>query len=524
MISFQQVSANLPPLIENQEFKYMFGLNSSFKIGTVVATDPDVKDQLVYRINSGDKGLVSLDNYTGELTLTAPEAFDKNVNTVINLVVEIEDDGQPSYSRTANVTVTVIPEKNIVYIDPSFSGEGSGTIDNPFNSLKDIEFASGKSYLMKRNTVSTVDEITINSDDILISAYGEGDLPVIISNTYEHVFKTVDKQDVNIEMLHIEADNAVSGIYFLGPSSKNIHISKCVIVGPDYGIRLINVNDVKIQYCRFEKTRNAIYQIALRSKINYNLFNNNHTGIQIMSSGDETNIFNNLFYNNAVALKSEDGALRVFNNIFYQKNSTDKAVWVSSDDYLSNFNLIYPEFSAFYVLNDINYNKLAEIKESAGQEMNSLSEDPGFIDVENNNFELEKSSPAVDAGVYVGLIYDFNGMPIPFGYAPDIGLIESSEIILDVDQTVDFYPESLGLDIYPNPATDRISINYPATTNLVSIRVYDLIGSKLIDIEMENASFSPQDYSLDISTLTDGIYVLQIRDGDRIGVRKFVKR
>lgn len=522
VITVEQTSVNQPPLIENQEFIYMIGIDSSWKLGPVIATDPDIKDQLTYRIVSGDDGQISIDQYSGELSFNSPEQLNTSSKTTLNLVVEVEDDGYPAYSQTANVVVTVIPEQNIVYIDPAADAGGTGTIDNPLTSLEDVQFTKGTSYLIKRNTISSVDQISINENDIHIGAYGEGEIPIIISDSYEHVFKTVDKEKVSIENLSIIAENAVSCFYFLGPSSTGLSVSKCVISGSDYGVRLINVNDIKIQYCHFENTTNAIYQIAHKSEINYNLFNNNHTAIQIISTEQETNVFNNLFYNNRIALRSENGGLKIHNNIFYQKNLLDKAIWVTSDDYLSDFNLIYPEYSAFYILNDITYSSLNEVKELTNQELNSLCEDPGFIDEDNNNFQLEKSSPVVDAGTYVGLIYDFNGEPIPFGYAPDIGLIESSDEILTTDQRPVENVEQIKMDIYPNPTSGEIFFTYTGPGN-IRVQVFDLYGSKLIEQIQENHFMTPNTSSLDVSSLINGVYILYITDGEKLGVKKFIK-
>ena len=524
IVSVERTSVNLAPLIENQVFKYMIGLNTSLEIGKVVATDPDVKDQLTYDIISGDNGMVIIDHNTGELTLSGLAGLNEGSTTTLELLVEVTDDGYPACSKSADITVIVVPEQNIVYIDPSASEGGSGTFDNPYSSLADVQFSSGKSYLVKRNTVSNVGQITINCDDILIGAYGQGDIPVILSNSYEHVFKTIDKEKICIENLHIDAENAVSGFYFLGPSSSGLSISKCVITGPDYGIRLINVKDIKIQYCRIEKTTSAIYQIAQRSEINFNLLKDNHTAIQVISSGEETNVFNNLFYNNSIALRSDNGVLNVFNNIFYQKNPLDKAIWVSSEKYLSDFNLIYPEYSSFYILNDVTYNRLEEVKNNAKQEMNSLCEDPGFVDIENNNYHLEKSSPAVDAGVYVGLIYDFNGAPIPFGLAPDIGLIETSDAVLSVEQVSHHDQENIALRIFPNPASDLLNLNYSTNSNDIQLRVYNLYGLKVIEKNLKNYSTTASFGTIDVSYLANGVYILYITDGERTGVQKFVKK
>jgi len=52
-------------------------------------------------------------------------------------------------------------------------------------------------------------------------------------------------------------------------------------------------------------------------------------------------------------------------------------------------------------------------------------EDPQLVDPINKDFRLQSTSPGIDGGVDVGLIYDFAGNPRVQGNAPDIGAYES---------------------------------------------------------------------------------------------------
>jgi PKD repeat protein len=59
----------------------------------------------------------------------------------------------------------------------------------------------------------------------------------------------------------------------------------------------------------------------------------------------------------------------------------------------------------------------------------SRAQDPRFINASGNfsegtDFQLQPNSPAIDAGVSVGLSQDRQGTPIPQGFAPDIGAYE----------------------------------------------------------------------------------------------------
>jgi hypothetical protein len=56
----------------------------------------------------------------------------------------------------------------------------------------------------------------------------------------------------------------------------------------------------------------------------------------------------------------------------------------------------------------------------------NISSDPLFVSTVTPDFHLQPSSPAINAGVDVGLTSDFRGKPVPIGSAPDIGAYEFS--------------------------------------------------------------------------------------------------
>ncbi len=72
----------------------------------------------------------------------------------------------------------------ILYIDPSASNNGDGTIENPYNTWPKIE--SNTAYLQKRGTSITAEGLNgLTIDYVLIGAYGTGEDRPIISNTIE---------------------------------------------------------------------------------------------------------------------------------------------------------------------------------------------------------------------------------------------------------------------------------------------------------------------------------------------------
>ena len=73
-----------------------------------------------------------------------------------------------------------------------------------------------------------------------------------------------------------------------------------------------------------------------------------------------------------------------------------------------------------------------------------------------------------------------------------------------------------GLKIYPNPAkADRIYINTAKPTLSKEIEIFDMVGKKIIQTTLNGKE-------LNISSLTRGVYIIKIKEGDASATRKLV--
>lgn len=82
---------------------------------------------------------------------------------------------------------------------------------------------------------------------------------------------------------------------------------------------------------------------------------------------------------------------------------------------------------------------------------------------------------------------------------------------------LDFKAESL--TIYPNPAVDRINISWTkeiATNGKATIRIIDLSGRVITTKQVNN-----NESNLDISGLSNGLYILSINDETSASSKKF---
>lgn len=79
--------------------------------------------------------------------------------------------------------------------------------------------------------------------------------------------------------------------------------------------------------------------------------------------------------------------------------------------------------------------------------------------------------------------------------------------------------ELVGFNIYPNPASDIINLN--AQENIESVTIYNMMSQEVMN---HISSEKMNSLELNISNLENGTYFLKIKSGNRVGVRKLIKR
>lgn len=72
-----------------------------------------------------------------------------------------------------------------------------------------------------------------------------------------------------------------------------------------------------------------------------------------------------------------------------------------------------------------------------------------------------------------------------------------------------------GLSVYPNPATgDRIYITTKSNDDK-EITIFDVLGKKVLQTILSSKE-------LNISSLTSGVYIIQIKEDDLVATRKLI--
>jgi hypothetical protein len=109
-----------------------------------------------------------------------------------------------------------------------------------------------------------------------------------------------------------------------------------------------------------------------------------------------------------------------------------------------------------------------------------LFSDPHFINPSGHDFHLQSNSPAIDAGIDIGLTTDFDGNPRPRGAGYDIGVYEYQEGVQPTSTPTPTPPVSLSLSsgwneiVWPNVA------DYTAQSALEDINTNCGTGTSLV--------------------------------------------
>ena len=165
---------------------------------------------------------------------------------------------------------------------------------------------------------------------------------------------------------------------------------------------------------------------------------------------------------------------------------------------------------------------------------NNIQKNPLLETLDSINFYLTENSPCIDAGIDVGLEFDYYGNPIFTGVAPDIGIQEyysstnvSSEKGNDVDK-FSLYQN------YPNPFNPTTTIKYSipclsgqANVGMrhvlsVQLRIYDVLGREVATLVNQNQTPGNYEVKFDASNLTSGIYLYKLRIGNFVDTKKMI--
>jgi predicted secreted hydrolase len=152
---------------------------------------------------------------------------------------------------------------------------------------------------------------------------------------------------------------------------------------------------------------------------------------------------------------------------------------------------------------------------------------PIFYDLEYSNDNQQNFIPIIQGLTDTSYIWDGSGLAENdevwfkiIAYSID-GVLNntfisdsSSTTSLSINQSND-----LGIELYPNPASDRLFLKIPESNLNASIQIIDLSGKVVLNLEMIEIS-----NSISVKFLKSGIYFLSIENETGRSILKFVKK
>ena len=78
--------------------------------------------------------------------------------------------------------------------------------------------------------------------------------------------------------------------------------------------------------------------------------------------------------------------------------------------------------------------------------------------------------------------------------------------------------KQLQLSLFPNPATDKITVERSGTVKETNLAIVDIEGQEFITSQITEPKTQ-----VDISNLTSGVYFVRVTNDRTVVVRKFVK-
>jgi parallel beta-helix repeat protein len=261
-------------------------------------------------------------------------------------------------------------------------------------------------------------------------------------------------------------NNGGAGIY-LGHNhvkiyENNIHYNARNTDGDGHGIYMAGVEYCEVYDNKFHHNQNDMYSAGIRMGGDHNIVRNNESyendmGMYVVDGSSDhlrsaryNMIRNNLIYKNVITGIELNGAQQneFYNNTLYGGEGWGLALvggnYNTSEDnvfknnivyytglpegwelirigegndagYVEDYNILYPDRSYFANIGG-NLYSFAQYRSASSQGGHSINQDPLFVDAENNDFHLAPNSPAINAGVDVGLPFTDS--------APDMGTFE----------------------------------------------------------------------------------------------------
>jgi Secretion system C-terminal sorting domain/Right handed beta helix region len=407
-----------------------------------------------------------------------------------------------------NCTINYITSRGIfIRANPSFSV----IENNSFNHIQGYDLYMFGGYDIIRNNIikNTGDYYTTATPDAPYTsgiAIHPNDLNgEIITEIYNNVIDTLYGDGSGLYSHGIYIQYGTSGLNIYGNTISNIREGD--------GIKMAGGGDIhdNILYNNYIAAIGVHnYNTAVTVNVYNNVIYNNGYGVQQYDNTGTLNlsIYNNTFYKNSVVapllnnseiyIHDNINSLTLKNNIFYASDGNlCYYIKATATSFSSDYNIFYREDARSFIAEPT---QTFVAWKALGNDAHSLNADP--LLVSTTDFHLREGSPAIGAGINVGLNVDHDG-DVWFN-PPSIGTYE-------YNSKPPSY-EKQAVKIYPNPAHEyiNISIDDPALKpDFISI--INLSGKVVFNDKLNQ---DIKELKIPIN-LIHGFYIVQTGSGNK---------
>lgn len=184
---------------------------------------------------------------------------------------------------------------------------------------------------------------------------------------------------------------------------------------------------------------------------------------------------------------------KVFNSILFNSEANDLELNAFSDGAIE-MAVSHTVFGFTDIDSDAEYTEQTNVSYT----------DPLFLSPDDNNFGLMENSPALEAGMELGL-----SLPLHQGF---VNCEAISVSIFDPE------PRFLSLQIFPNPASDYCSLTWNVADDfeIEKVILYDGLGRMVKTWNFSSPIVKEQNITLDLNNLAHGNYLLLAQSDNQI--------
>lgn len=355
-----------------------------------------------------------------------------NKPEIINGYISIEN----SYTVVENMVSRNSPKNGIARAGGQHVVIRGCEVYNPAKNgirIKGLDFFGYEDILVEGCYVdgAGIDNITVHRDQGLEAGMGYVFLNNISVNAGEEGFDFTTGSDIFLSGNMTEGNG--KGSIVCGHGVENVHITQHFSYNDNTALKLKRSENIRVETSIFTGPKDLIK------------FDDNVSGPGL-GSPSNIEVYNCVFWQTGSAdimdATISQGPVTFKNNIF---GGTQKAILNIGDNkfetnYTFDYNLYFaPGANKNYVFIKADGNlTLDDWASSYGNGVHSFIGDPTFINGSGaynlgSDFDLKPSSPAINAGITVGVNADYHGGVVPQDGSPDLGAYEFDTGVFPVE-------------------------------------------------------------------------------------------